>query len=72
VEDVLKQAQAANLDAQAVLSRQVQSDDPSALVAWAMETQAAEVARRFNAAYGEAFRYARFHPLIEMLLAGRE
>jgi LmbE family N-acetylglucosaminyl deacetylase len=33
--------------------------------------QAAEVRRRFNVTYREIFRYARFHPLIEMLLAGR-
>ena len=70
VEDVLKQAARANLDVRAVIGEQ--SDDPAALVAWAMQTQAAQVGRRYNVAYGEAFRYARFHPFIEMLLAGRD
>jgi LmbE family N-acetylglucosaminyl deacetylase len=70
VEDVLKQAQAAGLDVQAIVGEQ--SDDPAALVAWALQTQAAEVGRRYNVAYGEAYRYARFHPFVEMLLAGRE
>ncbi len=67
VEDVLKQAQAAGLDVAAVSG--VPADDPAALVAWAMKTQAAEIGRRFGMAYGEAFRHVRFHPFIEMLLA---
>jgi LmbE family N-acetylglucosaminyl deacetylase len=70
VEDVLKQAAAADLDVRAIVG--VPSDDPAALVAWALQTQAAEVGRRFNVAYGEAFRYARFHPVVEMLLAAQE
>jgi LmbE family N-acetylglucosaminyl deacetylase len=70
VEDVLRQAQAAGLDARAMAGEQ--ADDPAGLVTWAMQTQAAEVGRRFNVAYGEAFRYSRFHPLIEMLLSARD
>jgi LmbE family N-acetylglucosaminyl deacetylase len=70
VEDVVRQARAAGVDVSTAAG--VSTDDPVALVAWAMQTQAAEVGRRFNVAYGEAFRYARFHPIIEMLVAGRE
>jgi len=70
VEDVLRQARQFNLDVKSMIGGQ--PDDPAGLVAWAMQTQAAEVGRRFNVVYGEAFRYTRFHPFIEMLLAGRE
>jgi hypothetical protein len=36
-----------------------------------MRAQAAEVGARLGLAYGEAFRYVRFHPIVEDLLATR-
>ena len=78
VEDVLRQARAAGLDVAALVGQLAGgaagdlTDNPAGLVAWAMQTQAADVGRRYNVAYGEAFRYARFHAFIEMLLDKRE
>lgn len=66
VEDVRRQAQAAGLSLGAAEA------DPLALLAWAVERQAAEIGRAAGFAYGEAFRYARFHPLVEALLAQEE
>jgi hypothetical protein len=38
---------------------------------WALRAQAAEVGARIGVAYGEAFRYVRFHPIVESLLAAQ-
>jgi len=65
VEDVLRQAHMAGLDVRAMLGDAL--DDPLAAMAWAMRAQATEVGRRIGAAYGEAFRHARFHPFVETL-----
>ena len=69
VEDVMRQAQMAGLEVQTLVGDK--AGNPGALLAWAMETQAAEVGLRFNYAYGEAFRYARFHPFIETMLSSQ-
>ncbi len=66
VEDVIRQARLAGLDLGAVMGEAV--SDPLAAVRWALETQASEIGQRIGAAYGEAFRYARFHPIVEGLL----
>lgn len=71
VEDVLKQVRAAGMDVSALPGGP--EAGPAELVAWAMKTQAAQIGRRFGLAYGEAFRYTRFDPFIEMMLTtGRE
>ena len=65
VQDILQQARRAGLEA---LANARGSDDPMPAIAWAMQTQAAEVGQRISVQYGEAFRYVRFHPLIERLI----
>jgi hypothetical protein len=67
VEDVMRQAKVAGLDVRAMLGDAL--DDPLATIAWAMRSQAAEAGQRIGVQYGEAFRYVRFHPFIETLLA---
>ncbi len=68
VEDVMKQAQLAGLDLAAMLGG---ATDPMAAIRFAMQTQAAQVGAKIGVQFGEAFRYVRFTPLIEMLLAGQ-
>jgi len=36
---------------------------------WAMQTQAVQVGQKAGFTYGEAFRYVRFHPFVENILA---
>ncbi len=67
VEDVLRQAQLAGLDLRAWLGEAL--DDPLQALAWAMQAQAAEIGQRIGVTYGEAYRYVRFHPFVENLLA---
>jgi LmbE family N-acetylglucosaminyl deacetylase len=67
VEEIRRQAGLAELDVSAVLGSG--SDDPMTAVAWAMRSQAAEIGKRIGVPYGEAFRFTRFHPLIESLLS---
>ncbi len=66
VEDVLRQARVAGLDVEAILG--TMAGEPMLALEWALRAQAAEVGARIGVAYGEAFRYARFHPLVENLL----
>jgi LmbE family N-acetylglucosaminyl deacetylase len=66
VEDVLRQACIAGLDLEALLGEAVH--DPMAAISWALKAQAAEIGQRAGVQYGEAFRYARFHPFVEALL----
>ena len=63
VEGMLRQARLAGLDIRALFGEA--ADDPAALLAWGVQTQAAAVGRSIGAQYGEAFRYERFDPLIE-------
>jgi hypothetical protein len=57
----------AGLDVEAVLGSM--AADPLAAMEWALRADAAEVGKRIGVAYGEAFRYARFDPLVENLLS---
>ncbi len=66
VEDVRRQAELAGLDLRTLLGEA--AGDPMVAVGWAMRSQAAEVGQRAGYAYGEAFRFARFHPFVEGLL----
>ncbi|HLB63999.1 MAG TPA: PIG-L deacetylase family protein [Anaerolineales bacterium] len=66
VEDVMRQARLAGIDIQTTLGEAAQ--DSMAALAWAIRAEAAEVGARAGVNYGEAFRYVRFHPLVESLL----
>lgn len=66
VEDVVRQARLAGLDLKAVMG--AAAEDPLTAIRWAMQMQASETGQRIGATYGEAFRYTRFHPLVEGLL----
>jgi N,N'-diacetylchitobiose non-reducing end deacetylase len=52
-------------------TQQVLPADPMAALAEAMRRQASELGARIGVRYGEAFRYERFDPAIEELLAAR-
>jgi LmbE family N-acetylglucosaminyl deacetylase len=67
VEDVLRQARLAGLDVEAILG--TMAAEPMLALEWALRAQDAEVGARIGVAYGEAFRYVRFHPLVENLLS---
>ncbi len=68
VEGVLRQARQAGLEWPMVFGGE--PNDPTLAVRYALEDQAAQVGARAGVAYGEAFRYERYHPLVEALLAG--
>jgi LmbE family N-acetylglucosaminyl deacetylase len=68
VEDVMRQARLAGIDVEAILGEA--AADPMAALRWAIEAEAGQVGQRADVAYGEAFRYVRFHPLVESLLGG--
>ena len=67
VEDVLRQARLAGVDVESVLG--TMAAEPRLALDWALRAQAAEVGARIGVAYGEAFRYVRFHPIVESLLS---
>lgn len=67
VEDVLRQARLAGVDVKSVLG--TMAAEPRLALEWALRAQAAEVGARIGVAYGEAFRYVRFHPIVEGLLS---
>jgi hypothetical protein len=67
VEDILAQARLAGVDLQGRLG--AAAADPAAAIAWAIRQEAAAVGQRAGVAFGEAFRYVRFHPFVESLLA---
>jgi len=66
VEDVRRQARLAGIDLETILGQA--AGDPMAALTWAIQAEASEVGRREGLAYGEAFRYVRFHPIVEALL----
>lgn len=66
VEGVLREARLAGLDISATFGP---ADDPLALLTWGIQTQDAAVGRRIGVQYAEAFRYVRYHPLVEAALA---
>lgn len=67
VAGVLYEAEAAGLSLRAMLGSEV--DNPAALLGWAMRAEAAKIGQQFGVAYGEVFRYERYTPLIESVLA---
>lgn len=67
VEGLLRQARLAGLDVRAAFGPA--ADSPAALLAWGLRQLAAQVGRARGMAYAEAYRYERFHPLIEAMLA---
>lgn len=66
VEDIMRQARLAGLEGEAMF--QEAAANPMAAIAWALKTQAAEVGRRIGVPFGGAFRYERFHPVVETIL----
>ena len=68
-EDVVCQARLAGLNLEAMLGEAIH--DPMAAISWALKAQAASIGQRTGVQFGEAFRYARFHPYIESLVEGR-
>ncbi len=70
VEGQLRQARLAGLDVGAALGAAAES--PAALLAWGLREQAAQVGARGGLAFAEAYRYERFDPLIEAMLARRD
>ncbi len=69
-EEMRRQARLAGLDWDAWL-RQVGGDEMAA-IAWGLRGHAAEMGRRAGLTYAEAFRYERFHPLIEQMIGGSD
>ncbi|MEW6567077.1 MAG: PIG-L deacetylase family protein [Chloroflexota bacterium] len=68
VQDVVRQAALAGLDLTSRLGEA--AGDPAAAMAWALRSQAAQAGARIGVEYGEAFRFVRFHPIVESLLDG--
>ena len=67
VAGVLFEAEAAGLSPQAMFGDR--GGDPAALLGWAMQVEAAKVGQQFGVRYGEVYRFERFTPLIESVLA---
>ena len=67
VAGVLYEAEAAGLNPRAMFGDG--ADDPAALLGWAMQVEAAKAGRQYGVQYGEVFRFERFTPLIESVLA---
>ncbi len=73
VEEMLRQAASvhpAGPVLQEAMSRA--SADPAAAMARFLRAQAAGIGQRTGVNYGEAFRYERYHPVIESLLSAKE
>lgn len=70
VDGILRQAALAGLDPRAVVGDM--AADRMTLLAWGLQVEAAEVGRKAGVRFGEAFRYQRFDPLIEGVLAQAE
>jgi LmbE family N-acetylglucosaminyl deacetylase len=67
VAGALFEAEAAGLNPRAMFGDAV--DNPAMLLGWAMEADAAKVGQQFGVPYGEVYRFERFTPLIESVLA---
>ncbi len=70
VEDVLHQAEMAGLDAARFVAPA--SANPHDLLAYGIRAQDAETGRKIGAAFAEAYRWVRYHPLVEAALAQGE
>lgn len=68
VAEVMQQARLAGLNLEGILGPMV--EDPMAAMAWALRSEAAQIGQRAGYAYGEAFRYVRFHPIVESFMGG--
>lgn len=66
VEDILRQARLAGLNLEAMLG--TAQDNPMAAMAWALRLEAQQAGAKIGVEYGEAFRYTRFHPMVENLI----
>jgi len=69
VEDAIRQAQVAGVDLAALAGQSLA--DPLQALGWAVRAQAGMFGEHAGFQYGEAFRYTRFHPMIEALLENR-
>jgi LmbE family N-acetylglucosaminyl deacetylase len=70
VEEVLRQAAMLGPAGPDLKHLMVQAaGDPATAMAWFMKAQAAQVGQKIGISFGEAFRYERFHPVIESFLA---
>jgi LmbE family N-acetylglucosaminyl deacetylase len=67
VAGVLAEAEAAGLNPRAMFGEG--TDDPATLLAWAMQVEAAKAGQGFGVQYGEVYRFERFTPLVESVLA---
>lgn len=67
VEGMLHQARLAGLDVAEALG--AAADSPATLLVWGLRQQAALVGQVHGLPYAESYRYERFHPLIEAVLA---
>ena len=66
VDEVKHQASQAGLNLEHLLGTAF--EDPNLAIAWALKEAARQVGQTIGVEYGEAFRYVRFHPLVESLL----
>ncbi len=69
VEEVLRQTALlgpAGPDLQKVMSDA--AGDPATAMSWFIKAQAARIGQKIGVSFGEAFRYERFHPVIESFL----
>jgi LmbE family N-acetylglucosaminyl deacetylase len=69
VEGLYRQARQAGVDIGAALGEG--ASDPLTAFTWGMKTEAAQVGEKAGYLYGEAFRYERYHPFVEMILASQ-
>ena len=70
VEDVIRQAEVAGLDAKVFMGRSFTS--PFDALKLAMEATAKEIGQAAGLAYGEGYHYTRFHPYVEALISSKE
>ncbi len=66
VEDILVQAMIAGLQVEHLMPGV--SENPMLAISWGMQAEAAQVGAKIGVQFAEAFRYQRFHPLIETIL----
>jgi LmbE family N-acetylglucosaminyl deacetylase len=70
VDGILQQAEMAGIDLRALFGDAV--NDHLAVFTWGMQAQAQEIGQKAGYTYAEAYRYERFHPMIESLLKSTE
>jgi LmbE family N-acetylglucosaminyl deacetylase len=66
VEELMMQAGLAGLNVTELLGEA--ASNPLATLRWGLEAKAVEIGKKTGCLYGEAFRYSRFHPMIEGVL----